>query len=107
MLTTAMLQTTSRTSNKGVGVRVTKKVLDQVEKKGGTQACISIRGDGDSLKDYRGQVLVEFQGNTYTIMKGDSHVAWGTKQGDAQEDFVNLFNALAENPGEYQGTVSA
>ena len=97
MLTIENVQKKSR-SKAPLGAYVTKKVAARVGEFP-TQACISLRGD-EVLAAHRGEVRLTLGKKSFVIRKGDSHLAWVTKQGDRLPDFVAVFNALSANPGE-------
>ena len=83
-----------------VGVRVTQRVLDQVVRAGNGQAQIVLKGFPGGTKQTRVRVLLEVEGDEYTLIVGDTHVAWGSHQdASSAQSFDSLFGSLADRPG--------
>jgi len=83
-------------------VRVTQKTIDRLEVSP-RNAAISVCGRAN----YRGIIQVVLGKKTYQLTKDDAGLCWvGGQTKEQREDFVALFNTLAEKPGEYQGEVT-
>jgi hypothetical protein len=82
-------------------VHVTQAVVDQVSRRGRSQAQIVLAGlpGGTSLE--RKHVEVMLGEEVYPLVIGDSHAAWARHQtGSAGEGFDRLFARLADAPGQ-------
>lgn len=88
---------TSRTGR----VYVTQAVVDQVSKRGRSQAQIVLAGLPSGTSVERRHVEVLIGEDVYPIVIGDSHAAWAKHQtGSAGEGFDRLFARLADAPGQ-------
>lgn len=80
-------------------VRVTQKVLDQVNRQGPSAAQIAIKGA--TLKMITGLITLRVGGTDYRLIKGDTHAVWRSHQNpETLADFEELFGALADEPNK-------
>ncbi len=86
------------TSSPRTTVCVTRKVLDQVNRAGPTQAQIALVWTGGTTKTARKLVSLRVDDQTYSVVVGDSHAVWRTHQRGQSDEFERLFALLAESP---------
>ena len=84
-------------SSKGseLGVKVSSKVLGQIETGGLKQAQITVTG---IPAERRGLVSFKVGEKVYTLNKGDTHAFWAVHNKAQIEEYSELFNTLAANP---------
>jgi hypothetical protein len=66
---------------------------------GNGQAQIALKGLPGGTKKEKTWLLIEVEGDEYSIVVGDTYVAWASHQDDqSAESFERLFALLADSP---------
>jgi hypothetical protein len=92
----------SSSTSEGPALRVTRKVLEQVNRSGASQMQLAARSLPHATKASPIAVTIEHDGAEHRLMVGDTHAIWRSHQ-DATtlKSFEALFALLADAPGEW------
>lgn len=89
-------------ADRGTALRVTQRVIEQVNVRGASQMQLTTIGLPAGSKTAPVRVTIVFEGEPYSLVVGDTHAVWRSHQDkETLQGFESLFAQLAESPDRW------